>query len=131
MTFGVPIGYQWVNKEIKFTTFPDGIVGTDYKEAMQGALVSVMEESVDKEDYLVMTKSSKIGTFLWTLDKRDCHGPMVPYIKPVSLYNRTPQQIIQALGLSEEETKKLLEDLRKEIPAIDALLKLMAEEGQF
>jgi hypothetical protein len=128
MTLGVPIGYQWVNKEIKFSNLPNGQLGELYREAMQNKLVALMEESVDKTDYIAMAKSPKVGTFLWFLDKRDCRGPMAPYIKPIGLYDRSPQQIIQALGLSEEETKKLLEDLRKEVPAVDALLKFMEQE---
>lgn len=129
MPFGVPIGYQWVNPEIKFSNFPNGLLGEYYREAMQGKLVALMEEAEDKTSCIAMAKSDKVGTFLWFLDKRDCRGPMVPYIKPIGLYDRSPQQIIQALGLSEEETKKLLEDLRKEVPAVDALLKFMEQES--
>lgn len=74
------IGHALIHKEFKHTDlWPDeqitlnGPVDKEkqYKEALAGNLVPVLEISRDESDYLVYSESEEAGAFIWMIDKRD------------------------------------------------------------
>jgi len=84
-----PQGTALINKELIHTTrWPghqltiNGVVDMEkqYKEALSGSIVTVMELSCDKTEYLVLCQSKEAGDFLWSIDVRDVRA-FVPVIK--------------------------------------------------
>jgi len=83
---GEAIGYVLLKKDFEFTSnwsdnknnFVAMSIGSQrieskktYKELLSGQMVSVMEESVDKKEYLILGKGENDGRFLWMIDKKD------------------------------------------------------------
>lgn len=82
-------GYVFVKKEFKATKlWPskqltlDGWVDyeKEYKEALAGKPAQVMDVAVDGSGYLVIGHSKSIGTFLWSIEKEDTIGDLIPVI---------------------------------------------------
>ncbi len=77
-----PAGHALLAGELLHTTFwpsprftMEGVQDLEkiYKEALSGSMVTVMEISFDKSDYLVLGKSKEVGDFLWSIDAKDVH----------------------------------------------------------
>lgn len=84
---GDPIGNVWIAREFKHTTHWPGMQYTlkghidlekEYKEALAGQLVQVLEDGGDC--YLVYAECKSFGGFIWTIEKGDTKG-FVPIIK--------------------------------------------------
>lgn len=52
----------------------------EYKDALAGKVVQVLDIATDDSGYLVIGESEKIGPFLWTIEKGDTVG-FLPIIK--------------------------------------------------
>lgn len=85
---GDPIGHIWIKREFTATTrWPgeqftlDGVIDMEqeYKEALAGQLVPVMEKGVDGS-YLVYGEGKKTGGFIWVIEAEDTKG-FIPIIK--------------------------------------------------
>lgn len=102
-----PKGFIIVKKELKHTMPPpEKMMGCDYNlkeeyfNAMQGKMLKVVDVAVDDSDYLVQAESPKAGVFLWTVDKRDAIGTMIPYAVISQLRQRTHlKDLMVAAGL--------------------------------
>jgi hypothetical protein len=84
-----PKGNVLIKKEFVYTTnWPsksitlNGVVDTEkeYKEGLAGKMCTVMDISVDGEEYLVLGETKQGGAFLWMVDKRDTLA-FVPVVK--------------------------------------------------
>lgn len=82
-----PKGYIFVKREFQATTmWPnqqytlDGIVDleAEYKKALAGKPVQVMDIAVDGSGYLVLGHSDTVGTFMWMIEKEDTIGNILP-----------------------------------------------------
>lgn len=86
-----PKGYILLNKEFIHTKIWPGVqfslegpidLEKEYKEALSGQLVIVMDVSVDKSCYLVIGESKKRGHFMWNIEKGDTReGSFLPVVK--------------------------------------------------
>lgn len=67
---------MWPNKQ--FTL--DGIIDleTEYKKALAGKPVQVMDIAVDGSGYLVIGHSDTVGAFMWMIEKEDTIGDILP-----------------------------------------------------
>lgn len=85
-----PKGHVWINKEfvhtklwpskqLNFLTGEETDLEKEYKEALAGNLVTVMDISVDDSGYLVLGKTKEGGQFLWMVEKGDTRG-FIPVI---------------------------------------------------
>lgn len=112
-----PKGHVWINREFVHTTiWPNAqhnfLTGethdleTEYKEALAGKLVTVMDIAVDDSSYLVLGKTKEGGHFMWMIEKGDTRGFI-----PVIMKNGT----LMPAGMSPiEEFKWMMENhLRK------------------
>lgn len=52
----------------------------EYKEALAGKMVTVMDIAVDESGYLVYGDSKKTGPFIWMIEKGDTRG-FIPLYK--------------------------------------------------
>lgn len=52
----------------------------EYKEALAGKMVTVMDIAVDDSGYLVLGESKTVGQFIWMIEKEDTRG-FIPVIK--------------------------------------------------
>ena len=86
-----PKGNVWIKTEFKATTIwpnpqPNFLTGEvkdiekEYKEALAGKLVTVMDIATDDSGYLVLGKTKDGGDFLWMIEKEDTRG-FIPVIK--------------------------------------------------
>lgn len=77
-----PKGKVWINREFvhtknwpstQFNPLTGEVIDLekDYKEALAGQLVTVMDVAVDDSGYLVLGKSKEGGHFLWMIEKGD------------------------------------------------------------
>lgn len=82
-----PKGYVWIKREFVATKlWPNeqitlgGIIDleTEYKKALAGKPAQVMDIAVDKSAYLVLGHSETVGTFLWSIEKEDTIGDILP-----------------------------------------------------
>lgn len=82
---GIPKGYVFVKKEIKFSRKPpqllyaDYDVAEDYFNALRLKLAPVIDVAVSGDSYLVYGKGEKSGPFIWDIDRKDTTGEMIPY----------------------------------------------------
>lgn len=70
----------WPNPHINFLTGETRDLEKEYKEALAGRLVTVMDISFDDSGYLVLSKTKDGGDFLWMIEKEDTRG-FIPIIK--------------------------------------------------
>jgi len=86
-----PKGNVWIKTEFKATTiwpsphfnFLTGEttdLEKEYKEALAGKLVTVMDIAVDGSGYLVIAKTKSGVDFIWMIEKEDTRG-FIPVIK--------------------------------------------------
>lgn len=85
-----PKGNVWINKEFVHTTqWPTSEMPTmhgimnlekEYKEALAGKLVTVLDIAVDDSGYLVLGEGKNVGQFIWQIEKGDTKG-FIPVIK--------------------------------------------------
>jgi hypothetical protein len=86
-----PKGNVWIKRTFEHTKlWPERSVNLltgavidlekDYKEALAGRMVTVMDIAVDGSGYLVLGNSEKTGHFLWTVEKGDTMG-FIPVVK--------------------------------------------------
>lgn len=101
-----PKGFVIVDKELKHTLPPpERMVGCDYNlkdeyfSAMQGKMLKVVDVAVDGSSYLVMAESPKAGVFMWSLDKRDTIGKMIPYAVISQFRHMRLQDAMKAAGM--------------------------------
>lgn len=82
-----PKGYIFVKREFVATKlWPSPqltLAGTidleaEYKKALSGKPVQVMDIAVDGSGYLVLGHSEVVGTFLWSIEKEDTIGDILP-----------------------------------------------------
>jgi hypothetical protein len=82
-----PKGYIFVKREFVATKlWPSPqftLQGTidlefEYKKALGGRPVQVMDIAVDGSGYLVLGHSDAVGTFLWSIEKEDTIGDILP-----------------------------------------------------
>lgn len=64
----------WPNPQFNFLTGETTDLEKEYKEALAGNLVTVMDISVDGSGYLVLGETKEGGHFLWTVEKEDTKG---------------------------------------------------------
>ena len=85
---GDPVGHVWIKREFTATKLWPGEQFTlkgvidmekEYKEALAGQLVPVMEKGVDGS-FLVFGKGKLTGDFIWMIEAEDTKG-FVPVIK--------------------------------------------------
>lgn len=86
-----PKGHVVIKKKLVHTTrwpdpelTPKGIVDVEkeYKEALCGKVVQVMDVAVDGSGYLVFCETKSGGGFLWMIEKGDTvEGSFFPFIK--------------------------------------------------
>lgn len=79
-----PKGYVIIDKEFKYTEKPGlGLGGKDltkpYFDALKLKMAPVMGIAIDGSKYIVLGKSSQVGSFLWCVDKRDTISKFIPY----------------------------------------------------
>ena len=85
-----PKGHVWINREfvhtkiwpnpqLNFLTGETNDLETEYKEALAGNLVTVMDVAVDDSSYLVLGKTKNGGHFMWMIEKGDTRG-FIPVI---------------------------------------------------
>ena len=67
----------WPNPQITMSGVID--MEKEYKEALAGKMVTVMEVGVDGS-YLVLGRSERVGDFIWMIEKEDAVG-YIPLIK--------------------------------------------------
>ncbi len=61
--------------------FIDGhSMSADYREALSGKTLTVMDIAVDGSGYLVLAHHDRRGDFIWEVDKDDIHG-FLPIVK--------------------------------------------------
>lgn len=70
----------WPNPQFNFLTGETQDLEKEYKEALAGKLVVVMDISVDDSGYLVLGKTKEGGHFIWMIEKEDTRG-FIPVIK--------------------------------------------------
>jgi hypothetical protein len=70
----------WPNSQYNFLTGENIDLEKEYKQALAGQLVTVMDISVDDSGYLVLGHLKEGGPFLWMIEKGDTAG-FVPIIK--------------------------------------------------
>ena len=86
-----PKGHVWINREFVHTTlWPNELFNPltgetrnlekEYKEALAGKLVTVMDIANDDSGYLVLGESKESGHFIWMIEKEDTKG-FLPIIK--------------------------------------------------
>lgn len=91
----------WPSKQMNFLTGEEMNLEKEYKEALAGKLVTVMDVAVDDGGYLVMGNLEDGGPFLWMIEKGDTKG-FIPVIKK--------NGILMPAGLSPiEEFKYMME----------------------
>jgi len=82
-----PKGYVCIKREFTATKlWPDkqytlsGIIDleTEYKKALAGKPAQVMDIACDGSGYLVLGYSETTGSFLWTIEKEDTIGDIIP-----------------------------------------------------
>lgn len=70
----------WPNPQLNFLTGVTSDLEKEYKEALAGKLVTVMDIAVDGSSYLVLGKTKEGGHFLWMIEKGDTRA-FLPVIK--------------------------------------------------
>lgn len=70
----------WPNPQLNFLTGETSDLEREYKEALAGKLVTVMDIAVDGSGYLVLGKTKEGGHFLWMIEKGDTRA-FLPVIK--------------------------------------------------
>jgi hypothetical protein len=70
----------WPNPQFNFLTGEEIDLEKEYKEALAGKLVVVMDIAVDGSGYLVLGKTKQGGDFIWMIEKEDTRG-FIPVIK--------------------------------------------------
>lgn len=68
----------WPEPQFTFSGIQD--LEKDYKEALAGKMVTVMDIAFDESCYLVLGNSEKTGQFIWNIEKGDTRG-FIPIIK--------------------------------------------------
>lgn len=128
-----PKGFVIVDKELKHTLPPpERVMGCDYNlkdeyfGAMQGKMLKVMDVAVDGKDYLVQAESPKAGMFLWTVDKRDTIGTMIPYAVISQFRRMRLQDTMKAAGLEPDAFSDEVIDIISKAVGVD--LKKILEE---
>ena len=121
-----PKGFVIVEKEIKHTLPPpEKIGGCDYNMkdeyfgAMQGKMLKVVDVAVDGKDYLVQAESPKAGVFLWTVDKRDTIGEMIPYAVVSQFRHMRLQDAMKAAGLEPDAFSDKVIDIVSKAVGVD------------
>lgn len=121
-----PKGFVIVDKELKHTMEPPASMpGCDYnmKEeyfgAMQGKMLKVVDVAVDGKDYLVQAESPKAGVFLWTVDKRDTIGKMIPYAVISQFRHMRLQDAMKAAGLEPDAFSDEVIDIVSKAVGVD------------
>jgi len=91
----------WPSSQYNFLTGETQDLEKEYKEALAGQLVVVMDVAFDDSGYLIMGKTKEGGHFLWQIEKGDTKGFL-----PVIMKNGT----LMPAGLSPlEEFKWMME----------------------
>jgi hypothetical protein len=70
----------WPNPQFNFLTGEEINLEKEYKEALAGKMVTVMDIANDDSGYLVLGKTKDGGDFLWMVEKEDTRG-FIPIIK--------------------------------------------------
>jgi hypothetical protein len=102
-----PKGNVWINREFKHTKLWPSVsfnpltgettdLEKEYKEALAGNLVQVVDIAVDGEGYLVYAESKSYGPFLWTIEKGDTKG-FIPVIKKNGILMPAGMSIIEEI----------------------------------
>jgi hypothetical protein len=84
-------GHVWINREFVHTKiWPNRHINPitgkvvdlekEYKEALAGKLVTVMDIAIDDSGYLVLGDGDTTGHFMWMVEKGDTKG-FLPVIK--------------------------------------------------
>jgi hypothetical protein len=91
----------WPSPQINFLTGETTDLEKEYKEALAGKMVTVMDIAVDGSGYLVIAKTKSGVDFIWTIEKEDTRG-FIPIIKK--------NGVLMPAGLSPmEEFKYMME----------------------
>lgn len=70
----------WPNPQFNFLTGETTDLEKEYKEALAGKLVTVMDIAVDDSGYLVLGRTKGGMDFIWMIEKEDTRG-FIPVIK--------------------------------------------------
>ncbi len=102
--FNDPIGNVWINREFVHTKLWPSVDYTlkgpvdlekEYKEALAGKLVEVMEKGVDGS-YLVYGETKSRGPFIWMIEAGDTKG-FIPVIKKNGVLMPAGMPIVEQL----------------------------------
>ena len=101
----------WPNPQLTM----DGMVDMEkeYKEALAGKMVTVMDIAVDDSGYLVLGKTKNGGQFLWMIEKEDTIG-FIPVIKKNGIMmpaNMSPMEELRYMAEHFSKTGKDYTDL--------------------
>ena len=70
----------WPNPQFNFLTGETTDLEKEFKEALAGKLVTVMDIAVDDSGYLVLGRTKSGMDFIWMIEKEDTRG-FIPVIK--------------------------------------------------
>lgn len=119
-----PKGNVWIKTEFKATTIwpnpqPNFLTGEvkdiekEYKEALAGKLVTVMDIATDDSGYLVLGKTKDGGDFLWMIEKEDTRG-FIPVIKKNGVLMPAGLSAIEEFKYMAEHYARMAENFKPE-----------------
>jgi hypothetical protein len=103
----------WPNPQFNFLTGEEINLEKEYKEALAGKMVTVMDIANDDSGYLVLGKTKDGGDFLWMIEKEDTRG-FIPIIKKNGILMPADLSPIEEFKYMAEHYSRMSENFKTE-----------------